>query len=185
MGRRWILTALGKDRPGIVARVTKILYALGCNLEDSAMKRLEDEFAVMLIFSGPARVTEAVLRKAYAPLERRLGLVVHLKALTGPEASAPKARRSRCLLSVYGADRPGIVYRVSQMLAGRSVNIIDVHTHYSGAGKRRRDPSLYSLLLEIELPSGTSAAWLQRELKRATRALGVEASLRPSEADVL
>ena len=185
MNSRWIVTALGKDRPGIVAGVTKVLYELGCNLEDSAMKRLEGEFTIMLIFSSPASVTEAVLRKAYGPLERRQGLVVHLKVLTGSEASTPKARGSRYLISVYGADRPGIVYRVSQMLSRRSVNIIDVHTHRSVAGKGRREPSLYALLLEVELPSGKSAAWLERELKRATQPLGVETSLRPSEADVL
>ena len=185
MSKRWIVTALGKDHPGIVAGVTKVLYELGCNLEDSAMKRLEGEFTVMLIFSSPADVTEAVLRKACAPLERRLRLAVHLKALTGPEASTPKARGRRCMISVYGADRPGIVYRVSQMLSRRSVNIIDVHTHRSMAGKSRREPSLYVLLLEVELPSGKPAAWLERELKRAAQTLGVEASLRPSEADVL
>ena len=45
MQERWIVTALGQDRPGIVAGVTKVLYDLGCNLEDSAMTRLEGEFA--------------------------------------------------------------------------------------------------------------------------------------------
>ena len=41
MSNRWIVTALGQDRPGIVAGVTEVLYKLGCNLEDSAMTRLE------------------------------------------------------------------------------------------------------------------------------------------------
>ena len=56
MTHRWIVTALGKDRPGIVAGVTKVLYQLGCNLEDSAMTRLECDVPIM-------RPTESEIRK--------------------------------------------------------------------------------------------------------------------------
>ncbi|MDH3961719.1 MAG: amino acid-binding protein, partial [Desulfuromonadales bacterium] len=34
------MTAFGKDRPGIVADVTSVLYETGCNLEDSTMSML-------------------------------------------------------------------------------------------------------------------------------------------------
>ncbi len=72
MSTRWIVTALGKDRPGIVAGITKILYQLGCNLEDSAMTRLGGEFAVMLAFSASAKAGADRLRRAFEPLEKRL-----------------------------------------------------------------------------------------------------------------
>lgn len=181
MTQRWIVTALGKDQPGIVAGVTKVLYRLGCNLEDSAMTRLEGEFAIMLIFSTPARVSEERLRKAFVPLERTLKLVVHLKALSKQEASAPRKHGQTYLISVYGADRPGIVFRVAEALAKARINITDVHTHRSaGSG-----PSLYLTLLEAELPPGRSAASLEQHLKRVAKRLGVEMTLRQAEADVL
>ena len=72
MTRRWILTALGEDRPVIVAGVTKVLYQLGCNLEDSAMTRLEGEFTMMLSFSSPAKTTEETLRRAFAHVDLRV-----------------------------------------------------------------------------------------------------------------
>jgi glycine cleavage system transcriptional repressor len=179
MTNRWIVTALGQDRPGIVAGVTKVLYGLRCNLEDSAMTRLAGEFAIMLIFSAPARLREEPLRRAFGPMARRLKLAVHLKPLSRQETRSPRLRGRQYLISVYGADKPGIVFRIAELLARGGVNIIDVHTH------RSRGPSLYAMLLEIEVPGQRPVAALEQRLKRAARRLGVEVSLRPSEADVL
>ena len=179
--RAWIVTAIGKDQPGMVAGVTKALFQLGCNLEDSSMTRLEGEFAIMLIFSSVRARTEAAILKAFAPLARRLKLVVRVKPLSRAESRAPKARGRRCLISVYGADRPGIVYRVSDALARAGANIHDVHTHRSA----NRSPSLYLLLLEVELPAGRALSSLQRQLKRVAGRLGVEVTVRPAEAQVL
>ena len=181
MTNRWIVTALGKDQPGIVAGVTKILYQLGCNLEDSAMTRLEGEFAIMLIFSSPARINEGQLRKAFAPLERRLRLVVHLKPLSKQETRAPHKQGQPYRIAVYGADRSGIVFRVSEALARDRINITDVHTHRSAGAA----PSLYLLLLEAEIPARVTAASLEQRLKKLGKSLGVEVSLHPAEADVL
>ena len=180
MTQRWIVTALGKDRPGIVAGVTKILYQLGCNLEDSAMTRLEGEFAIMLIFSMGSKATEAQLRKAFAPLERQLKLVVHLKPLSQMEAKTPHKQGRRHLISVYGGDRPGIVFRVSELLARAGVNITDVHTHRS-SGTR----SLYLLLLEVEVPPRVRMETVEERLRRLGKSVGVEVSVRSAEADVL
>ena len=46
-----ILTVIGKDRPGIVANVTEILFEYGCNLEDASMTILEGEFAMIVVLS--------------------------------------------------------------------------------------------------------------------------------------
>ena len=188
MAHRWIVTATGKDRPGIVAGVTKVLYQLGCNLEDSAMTRLAGEFAIMLIFAAPAKQTNARLRQAFVPLERRLKLAVHLKPLTGAESTAPKRRGKTYVISVYGADKPGIVFRISDALARLNVNINDLHTHCTASEARSAKeggPSLYLLLLEVELSATQTVATLERRLEAIAKRLGVEVSVRPSEADVL
>jgi glycine cleavage system transcriptional repressor len=180
MVRRWVLTALGKDRPGIVARVTKILYELGCNLEDSAMTRLGGEFAVMLVFSGKGSLSRERLERCCRPLSRELGLAVHVKALTRSEAIG-RARKAPHLLTVYGADRPGIVYRVSALLASLKVNITDVSTHRTGAAKK----PLYLMMLEVELPPGLRATRLERRLKQLAKRLGVAVNLRATDTSVL
>ncbi len=52
MGNRYIMTAFGKDRVGIVADVTRLLYETDCNLEDTTMSMLADEFTLSLLFSS-------------------------------------------------------------------------------------------------------------------------------------
>ncbi len=47
MRRFFAITAIGKDRPGIVAGVSKALYDLGTNIEDSSMTILSGEFAMI------------------------------------------------------------------------------------------------------------------------------------------
>ena len=183
--RRWIVTAFGKDRPGIVAGVTKILYRIGCNLEDSAMTRLEGEFAIMLIFSAATAMTAERLQAAFEPLQRRLRLAIHLKPLTKPETATPRARGRRYLISVYGADRPGIVARISDLLARSRANVVDVHTHRSATRGTRNGPSLYLLVLEVELPRTVSVSSVERKLKEAAQRLQVEVSVRPADVTVL
>ena len=43
------VTAVGADRPGIVAAVTGAFAEHGCNLEDSSMTILRGQFAMMLV----------------------------------------------------------------------------------------------------------------------------------------
>ena len=179
--QRWIVTALGQDQPGIVAGVTKVLYQLGCNLEDSAMTRLEGEFAIMLIFSTPHPITESKIRAQFQPLEKKLALSLRLKRLSSRESHSPRKRGQTYLISMYGGDRPGIVFRVSEALAHIGINITDVHTHRSAG----RGPSLYLLLLEVEIPPRLSATSVKKQLARIAKQLRVELSLRPSEAAIL
>ena len=40
------LSAIGKDRTGIVSSISEILFKLGCNIEDSTMTLLSGQFAV-------------------------------------------------------------------------------------------------------------------------------------------
>lgn len=47
------LTVIGSDRPGIVAGVAKVLYELGCNLEDATSTILRGHFSMMLVIRAP------------------------------------------------------------------------------------------------------------------------------------
>lgn len=178
MSRTWILTAIGRDRPGMVAHVTKLLYGLGCNLDDSAMTRLAGEFAMMVVFTSPLRVTAARLQRLFRIRSARVGLTVHVSALTGVGRLLKRSRAY--LVSVYGADRPGIVYRVSSLLATSRINITDVSTHRT-AGKK----PLYHLLLEIELPPRLDVRRLEGRLRALAKRLRVTVSLRTAEPAVL
>lgn len=46
MLKKLVLTTFCKDRPGIVADLSEVIYKNGCHLEDSTMTRLAGKFAV-------------------------------------------------------------------------------------------------------------------------------------------
>jgi glycine cleavage system transcriptional repressor len=60
-----VISAVGKDRPGIVAGVSKVLFEAGCNLEDSSMTILEGEFAMILVVSLPEALKIEQLDKKF------------------------------------------------------------------------------------------------------------------------
>jgi glycine cleavage system transcriptional repressor len=174
------VTALGVDQPGIVAAVTGVLMAHGGNLEDTAMTNLGGHFAMMMIVEVPDLESAEALESALVDEVRGLGLTVAVR----PVADAPpEAERvsTRWALSVYGADKPGIVHGVTSRLAGHGANIVDLSTRVVGDGPGHG----YVLLLEVDLPETADIERLRLELASLAASLGVELHLRPDDADVL
>lgn len=165
------VTVLGHDRPGIIADVTGALAGLGGNLEDSSMTRLRGHFAMTLVVRADAEpdAVEGLL----APL--LADLVVSVRVLSDEPEPAPSG--PAYVLSVHGGDRPGIVSTVTRLLASLGGNVTDLTTRLVG--------DLYVMTAEVELPDDVDVAALQSQLADVARGLGVEATLRPAETDLL
>jgi glycine cleavage system transcriptional repressor len=146
------VTVISKDRPGIVADTAEILYRLGCNVEDSSCTMLGGDFAMILTVSHVKPFTKSRLVDEFRLLHDEKGLVAHIRTLTEEDLNHPVPKGELCLISVYGADRPGIVYRVTRELADRQVNIADLNTKLIGT----EEEPVYVMMLEAYLPDGTS-----------------------------
>ena len=177
---RFAVTAVGADRPGIVAAVTGAFAAHGCNLEDSSMTILRGQFAMMLVVDAPPGVGVEELERALAAPASELDLVVTVRGAPEP-AEQGDAPETSWTVSVYGADHPGIVHGVASLLAERSVNIVDLSTRVIGTPE---DP-VYTMLLQVTLPPGGDPQALERDLAAKAAELGVTCRLHPSEADIL
>jgi glycine cleavage system transcriptional repressor len=164
------VTVIGPDRPGIIADVTGALAGAGVNLEDSTMTLLRGHFAMMLVGAGPDLDS---VEQAVAPLAGELVITVRE---VGPD-EAHAALGPTYLLSVHGADRPGIVSAITRVLADAGGNITDLSTRLSG--------SLYVLIAEVELPESADVGALTGALEAAAGELGVDVTLRPAESDEL
>src|SRR3954464_13140515 len=125
----WIaITAVGRDQPGIVARVTEALLHLGCNLGETSMARLRQEFAMILLVRLPETLTAAEARAALAPVADAMDLTLTVRQLSADEFSAAPPEGASYILRVYGADRPGIVHAMTEQLAQEGFNITDLET---------------------------------------------------------
>ena len=102
------VSAIGVDRPGIVAAVTGVLVDRGCNLEDTSMSILRGHFAMTLVVSAPDGTEAPEMEGALTAATAALELVVVVRPLDEAVAAAPTGEE--WTVSVYGADRPGIVH---------------------------------------------------------------------------
>lgn len=167
------VTVLGHDRPGIIADTTSILAELGANLEDSTMTILRGHFAMVLV--ATAEVTAAEAEEALATLSVDASLIVTVREMPYEEPGSPLG--TMYLLSVHGADRPGIVATVTGIVSGAGGNITDLSTRLSG--------ELYVLLAEVDLAGAVDPEQLSRDLATVGAELGVEVSLNVLDPDVL
>ena len=174
--RRIMVTAAGLDRPGIVAAVTRLLYEHGSNLEDSAMTRLEGAFAMILIVQVPDDLeAREGFQRDLAQVAGDMGLTIHMRDLERAETHVPESRGDPWIISLYGADRPGLVFRVAELLEARDINITDVVTHRTQQCAPGRS-ALYHLALEIEMPRDADGPGLEAALGGLAREMQVEIS---------
>jgi glycine cleavage system transcriptional repressor len=167
------LTIIGRDRPGIVAQVTEILYGLGCNIADSSCTLLGGQFAMILIISHPDFTGKESFGDAFNPLEES-GLSVFLRTLKPGGEKRPDLPGEICMISVYGSDKPGIVFRVTRELGARSINITDLNTKLVGSEKR----PVYVMMLEAVLPATLTVEELEEILQGLKQELQVDISVR-------
>lgn len=167
------LTIIGRDRSGIVSQVTEILYKLGCNIADSSCSILGGQFAMILLISNPAIKEKSDFGDAFAPLEDS-GLSVFVRTLKPGGETRPQLEGEICLISVYGADKPGIVYQVAKELGDRNVNITDLNTKLIGS----EDRPVYVMMLEAILPPEMTEDDLAAIMNRLKGEMQVDISVR-------
>jgi glycine cleavage system transcriptional repressor len=155
-----VLTAVGRDRPGLVQRIASAIHESGANLEDSRMAILGGEFALILLFSGTADAVEQAKERA-RKLEAELGLRVSLDdtSRAAPASFLPYRLR------VTGVDRPGIVATVTKVLAGRSVNVASLESRVQYAPLS--GTPMFLLNAELQVPSEVALSSLRRDLLAA------------------
>lgn len=168
------VTIIGKDCPGIVAGTAEVLFRLGCNIEDSSCTMLGGEFAMILIVSHRKPFSKTQLLEDFKVFGEAMQLSVFVRILSNDEILYEIPSGEICMVSVYGSDQPGIVYRVTKELAARKINISDMNTKLIGTPE---DP-LYVLMLEAVLPAGIEVEDVSRLLENLKKELKVEIGVR-------
>jgi glycine cleavage system transcriptional repressor len=171
MEKKFVMTAFCKDRPGIVADITEIIFQAGCNLEDSTMTSILDEFAIILLFSGKGDNLEEQLLKDCRRLEREKGITAFLRSVEVKDKKSQKSIYTKTI-NVDGVDQSGIVYKVSRFLADDDINIESL------TSKRLISPetgtAIYAMDIKVQIPEEISLEQLEKGLSRVGEELNVE-----------
>jgi len=159
----FILSAMGKDRPGIVADVSEVIYECGGNVEDSCMSLLRNHFALLLLFSTEREEVNQKLSFALKRLGGEKNLTVFYSPTTFEEAyPKTKEQTHRFKITTSGVDHAGIVFKVCRLLADRKVNIIDMETHRVLSAES--GTPLFEMDMEVEVPRSISEQGLREDI---------------------
>ena len=169
MSNWYMLTLVGRDRAGIVAEVTRLLFEIGCQLGEASMMRLGGNFTVMLMVQSEQEqhALELLLQEKLASHELRL----HIDQIEGHlhEHIIPDV-----CVSVHGADRPGIVAGVTQVLQQQNFHILDLESDVAGT----QDKPIY--IMHIEGKAQLDLSLLDKELE-PLRKDGIDIKVTPVE----
>jgi glycine cleavage system transcriptional repressor len=168
-----VITGAGRDQVGIVAQLTTVLFKLGCNLLDSSMTLLRGEFAIILMAVLPPDVTIDQLKKELEEVQGKLDFQLEIRELSEAQLQISSNNDKICIISVYGADKPGIVAGITNKLAELSVNITDVET--------ARTASAFIMILEAKVPSTIDTDAVRNELRNTATTLGVDVTVQELE----
>ena len=166
---RFMVIAVGPDQPGVVAALSGVLVELNCNLSDTQMAVLQGYSSMMLVVDAPPLLAAEELHNALVRGVEGLGQTPWVHLLS--ELSAPAGAGRTWAVSVYGADRPGVVFEVTRLLADAHINILDLQTRQTG--------SVSFLSMQVDVPAGVDGDELAAKVDSLGNQLGLSCSIRP------
>jgi len=161
----YVLNVMADDRPGIIAAVSGVIVALHGNIDACSQTVLGGYFTQILVVSFPQAVptTELVERVQKAapsggPLE------VAARPYIAPTTLVTREAGERFVITALGKDKPGIIHRFSQYLAGKDINIVDLYWDCAGED--------FVLTAQVEIPKRWETGMLQADLDEMGREEG-------------
>jgi glycine cleavage system transcriptional repressor len=157
MNQWFMLTLVGRDKKGIVAKVSSTIFEAGGNLGETSMIRLGGNFTVMMMIQSSQDLQQ--LQAVISPVAQQLSLRMHLDLI---DATLHDYHEPNVDITVYGADKAGIVARVTSALADAGLHILDMQTVVAGD----KNKPIYIMQIEGEASEGVDA------LKAAVDSIG-------------
>lgn len=167
-----ILTAVGSDRPGLVAQLTRTIHENGASLADSRMVNLRGHFAMLILVDGPDSTLEK-LQGLLAKEASAHGLKLDVQTVRSPDNAAKPSVPYR--LKSYSMDQPGIVAKITDVLGIYGVNIEELETRVESAPFA--GTPLFLLDSVVTVPTGVSVRKLRDELVSLGDSIGCDIDL--------
>jgi phosphoserine phosphatase len=116
-----VITATGKDKPGLTAEITEMIAKVNGNIVDIEAFSMRGLFAIFIILDCCSiSIPLETLKNQLLDLGKKIGLEVSIDSI---EAGRRKSGKKLVLLTTLGKDRPGIVAKISRFLSQNNANI--------------------------------------------------------------
>ena len=170
MATQVIVSAIGKDRPGIVHTISSAILERGGNITVQRSVKLGGEFALIVMFSvdldGGA---ETLLAELSALGDGQLQVSARL---TEAEAEPAEGVRE---LKVTGADQPGIINTLTLFLLEHGMNIQAMD--YTTANGPFTAAPLFNASIRISLTEGGTFDKMREDLRVVEQDLNIDVEI--------
>ena len=170
--KKYIITILGKDRPGIIAAVTQALFEREFNIEEVRQTILQGEFSGNFIVQGPDIPHSEDLKLSILAATRFMELNCHIKPLETASSSSSTGDVEHYIISTRGPDCKGLVAQVASILANFNVNVTQLQAIFRGGNEPLDNVMVY----EVDVPRAVDIGILRGELRERARHLNLEIS---------
>jgi glycine cleavage system transcriptional repressor len=166
MGKQMVMSVMSKDRPGIVADITGVIYQLRGDLADLNQSVLCGYFSMILIASFDDAVTPEDVVAGFSHLPSATKLEVVVKEMETPlEAALEERSQEVYVLTVQGQNKSGLVHRIGLFCCQHGINILDLATTLSRG--------LYTMILQLDLSHVESVDAIRTDLARCAEESGL------------
>lgn len=173
MNQLIVISAIGRDRPGVVHELTHVVLECGGNILESRMTALGSEFAMLLLVSGswhtPARL-EAALEKLASGSE----LSVTVRQTREKE---PSRNQLPYAVDVVCLDQAGIVYNLANFFTSRDIDIAELTTRSYAAA--HTGAQMFAVQMNINIPQDLQISVLREDFMEFCDQMNLDAIIEP------
>jgi len=167
--KQLVITASGRDRPGILEEVTRLVVSHKGNVESSRFQRLGGDFAMLMFVTAPEEEI-TTLRQTLDELHFiKFDVQTRLTEVTD---AAEEPGAIVCAVTVMGADHMGILYEVTRYLADQGINVESMTTEVVAAPMS--GSPLFTMSAVARVPPQLSIRDLQEALEFIGDEVGVD-----------
>ena len=168
------VSVIGRDRPGIVANVSGVLYQNRCSIEELSQTAIRGQFAMILIAAVGEGVSIRNLKNDFAELAKDLNLDINLRQIKSEDMIPFQAGETEpFIIIVRGEDRPGLVYGIAEVLAERGINITNLAARVALVSQKPE----YMQVFEVDIPKEVDYGLIQEKLRQRGQEMGVSVDL--------
>ncbi|GJM02804.1 MAG: hypothetical protein DHS20C08_13050 [Rhodomicrobium sp.] len=169
-----VLTAMSKDRPGIVEDIAAVIASHDGNWVQSSMAKLGGEFAGIVQFTAPEQEAEKLMAALVNLSEKGITIEIALDATQDHSGEGEVA-----VIELTGLDHKGIVHEITQMLREKNVMIDHLETNIYTASMAGEP--MFCARAEIRLPENLTIDQLNQAAEAIAEDIMVEITLEIEE----
>jgi len=144
MSKQLIISVMSKDRPGIIADITTVIFDLGGDLADLSQSVLGGYFTMLLIAEFDEKITPEDLFAGFSHIQSETKLEAIIKEMEIKlEVERAHLPKETFIITGQGVNRKGMVKILGDFFYSRNINVLDLIT--------TREDDKYTMIFQVDL----------------------------------